>query len=136
MDDKIKDTIENFTNTEDSTHEFTQEDIDNNKVMALLSYLSILFLVPLFAAKNSSYARFHLNQGIILFIASVVSGIIVGILAVFLAFIPFLGILIAKLIDLAVSILVLILMVIGIVNAATGKAKKLPLIGNLFTIIK
>ena len=136
MDDKIKDTIEKFTNTEDSTSEFAQEDIDSNKGMAVLSYLGILFLVPLFAAKDSMYARFHLNQGIILFIANIASGIILGVSSIILIFIPFIGILLAQIIELAISALVLILMIIGIVNAATGKAKKLPLIGNLFTIIK
>ena len=136
MDDKIKDTIEKFTNTEDSTSEFAQEDIDSNKGMAVLSYLGILFLVPLFAAKDSMYARFHLNQGIILFIANIASGIILGVSSIILIFIPFIGILVAQIIELAISALVLILMIIGIVNAATGKAKKLPLIGNLFTIIK
>ena len=136
MDDKIKDTIEKFTNTEDSTSEFAQEDIDSNKGMAVLSYLGILFLVPLFAARDSMYARFHLNQGIILFIANIASGIILGVSSIILIFIPFIGILVAQIIELAISALVLILMIIGIVNAATGKAKKLPLIGNLFTIIK
>ena len=136
MDDKIKDTIEKFTNTEDSTSEFAQEDIDSNKGMAVLSYLGILFLVPLFAAKDSMYARFHLNQGIILFIANIASSIILGVSSIILIFIPFIGILVAQIIELAISALVLILMIIGIVNAATGKAKKLPLIGNLFTIIK
>ena len=128
MDEKLKETIDNITNTEDTTAEFTTEDIENNKVMAILAYISILFLIPLFAAKESKYARFHTNQGIILFIVSFVLGFITG----FIGLIPFIGMLIST----VVNIVTFILMVIGIVNAATGKAKKLPVIGNLFTVLK
>lgn len=49
--------------TEDNTSEFEQEDINQNKVMAVLAYIGILVLVPLLAAPNSKYARYHVNQG-------------------------------------------------------------------------
>ena len=56
-------------NTPDTTSEFDQNDIQSNKVMAVLAYLGILVLVPLFAARESRFARFHTNQGLILAIA-------------------------------------------------------------------
>ena len=55
--------IRDRNNTTDSTYEFDQKDIEQNKVMALLSYLGILVLVPLLGAKGSKYARFHTSQG-------------------------------------------------------------------------
>lgn len=48
---------------------FNTEDVNGNKVFGILAYIGILFLVPLFAAKDSQYARFHTNQGLVLFIA-------------------------------------------------------------------
>ena len=47
-----------------------EADIKENKAMAVLSYIGILFLIPLFAAKNSPYARFHVRQGATLFALS------------------------------------------------------------------
>ena len=39
-------------------------DVQSNKVMAILAYFGILFLIPLLAAKESAYARYHTNQGL------------------------------------------------------------------------
>lgn len=61
--------INELNNTPDTTSEFDQNDIQSNKVMAVLAYLGILVLVPLFAARESRYARFHTNQGLVLAIA-------------------------------------------------------------------
>ena len=42
-----------FNNTTDTTAEFDSKDITDNKVMAVLAYIGILFLIPLLAAPNS-----------------------------------------------------------------------------------
>ncbi len=117
----------NLNNTTDTTAEFDSGDIADNKVMAILAYIGILFLIPLLAAQNSRFARFHTNQGLILFLAEVVLSAASGILGL----IPIVGWIVSG----AVGILCLALMIIGIVNAANGKAKELPLIGG-FRLIK
>lgn len=117
----------NLNNTADTTAEFDSRDIADNKVMAILAYIGILFLIPLLAAQNSGFARFHTNQGLILFLAEVVLSAASGILGL----IPFVGWIVSG----AVGVLCLALMIIGIVNAANGKAKELPLIGG-FRLIK
>ena len=38
---------------------YDSRDVEDNKVMAILAYIWILFLVPLLAAKNSRFARYH-----------------------------------------------------------------------------
>ena len=112
-----------------------QADIEQNKILALFSYLGILFLIPLLAAPNSQYARFHTNQGLVLFLAGIVGGIAVGILSSILGFIPFLGALVSWLLGLAFSGVSIAFVVIGIINAVNGKAKELPLIGK-FKLLK
>lgn len=111
--------LEELNNTADTTSEYTEEDIANNKVFAILAYFGILFLIPLLAAKESKFARFHANQGLILFIVEIIVGI--------LSFIPIVGLLL--------WIATIVLAVLGIVNAANGKAKELPLIGK-FKLLK
>ena len=86
--------------------------------IALLSYLSILFLVPLLAAKEDNFAQYHAKQGLTLFIASVV-GMFIGV-------IPILGWILAPFISLAC----IILAIIGLVNVVKGEKKELPLIGQ------
>ncbi len=110
---------------------FAPEDVQKNKVFGVLAYFGILFLVPLLAAKDSAYAKFHANQGLVLFILSLALSIVSGIISAILAFIPFTGWIIASLIATAVSIVCLIFMILGIVNACSGEAKKLPIIGNI-----
>jgi uncharacterized membrane protein len=107
---------------------FTNEDIEKNKVMALLAY--ILFFIPLLAAKDSPFAKFHANQGLILFLTNL--GI--WIISLILDFIPVIGFIIGIVAMLA-HIGVVILAVIGILNAVNGKSERLPLIGN-YDLIK
>lgn len=101
------------------------KDIENNKALAAIGYLGILFLVPLLAAKESPYAQFHAKQSVNLFIIGAGASIIAGI-------IPILGWFIIAPI---VSIGWLILSILGLVNALNGKEEKLPLVGD-FQIIK
>ena len=112
---------------------FDKDDIETNKVFAILAY--IIFLIPLLAAKESPYAKYHTNQGLVLFIAAVVSIIAINILGYILGFIPILGWIVTVLIAMLFPILILVLVIIGIINAANGKAKPLPIIGNI-TILK
>ncbi|HBH96008.1 MAG TPA: hypothetical protein DDX91_09655 [Ruminococcaceae bacterium] len=107
----------------DYTATMDPNDIAQNKGMSVLSYFGFLFLVPLLAAPNSAYARFHVNQGIVLFIADVIFGIVGGILTL----IPFVGGILSGVLGLAI----LVLVIMGIVNAAQGKAKELPVIGKI-----
>ncbi len=113
--------VANLNNTADTTADYTPEDIEQNKVMGLLAY--ILFFIPLLAAKDSPFARYHANQGLVLFLCALVSGVIF--------IIPILGWIIAPIL----SIVITVLAVIGIINALNGKAKELPIIGK-FKILK
>ncbi len=98
---------------------FDAADIEANKIMAVLAY--ILFLIPLLAAKDSPYAKFHTNQGLTLFIA----GVAVSILG---SIIPILGWFLILPVG---CIIVGVLGIMGLINAFTGKAKELPIIGKI-----
>lgn len=121
------DNLNDLNNTPDTTSQYDPQDIEKNKVMALLSYIGFLFIVPLFAAKDSKFARFHANQGIVLFIAAIVLNIV----SVLLGYIPVVGWILAW----VMRVIWWALAVLGIVNALNGKAKQLPLIGGI-TILK
>ncbi len=115
-------------------NKFDANDVAQNKVMGILAYIGFLFLVPLFAAKNSPYSRFHANQGCVLFIFEFAYGIIYAILSFILAFIPIIGWILIMLLGL-VNIVFLVFAVLGIINACNGDIKKLPIIGEI-TIIR
>ena len=122
----LNEKVGGLLNTKDFTEEFEQEDIASNKVMGILAYLSWLVLIPLFAAKESKYARFHVNQGIVLAIVEIISWVVFGLLGS----IPGIGWLFS-IIGWLVSLACLGLAVFGIINVANGKAKELPLIGGI-----
>lgn len=99
------------------------KDVEKNKVFGILAYIGLLFLVPLLAAPESRFAKFHANQGLILFIFSVAINC-VWIVPVLGWIVGFFG-----------WIAVVVLAIMGIINAANGKMEKLPLIGD-FELIK
>lgn len=115
--------------TEDFTSRHTEEDIRENKAVALLSYIFILFLVPLLACPNSKFARFHANQGLVLFLTELAGSIVFGIIRVMFRFIH-LGI-IGSLLAWVFNALMLVLIIVGIINAAQGRARELPIIGKI-----
>ena len=127
-------TFQNLNNTADTTAEFDQNDINTNKGMAILAYFGPLVFIPMFAAKQSKFARYHSNQGLVLLIASILYGIAYSILSSIILAISWRLYFLVSIIGL-VSIVITILAIIGIINAATGKAKELPLIGK-FKILK
>ena len=122
-------------------------DVQATKSVAWLSYLGILFLIPMFAKKTSDYCRFHVNQGATFFALELAYTIVTEILkaicravfpgqwkyALFTAYYYDQHIItkIVSIIFALGSIALCVLAIIGIVNAATGKKKELPLIGQI-----
>lgn len=124
-----------------------QADVQQNKVMAVLAYFGILALIPLFAAKNSKYARFHTGQGINLALCSIAYSIVTAIInAIVGAIAPgelkfsyfsgyyyapsTLATIVSIILGLG-SIVFLVFMIMGIVNACKGKTEKLPLFSQI-----
>lgn len=123
--------VNNMMNTADTTSQFDPQDINDNKGMSVLAYIGILFLIPLLACPNSRFARYHTNQGLVLFLLELAIGVVTSIFA----FIPVIGPIIGGLISAVGGIFTLVLMILGIINAAQGQAKELPLIGKI-TLLK
>ena len=124
--------------TEDLTHTIDAVDVRNNKVMGVLSYISVLVLIPLLFARDSAFARFHANQGLVLFIAETLITVMRTILSWILSGLPIIGGLASWAVGLLfglASLGCLLLSVIGIINAAQGTAKRLPIVGGI-TLIK
>jgi uncharacterized membrane protein len=55
---------------------FDKKDIDDNKVIAALSYIGILCLVPLLAKKDSKFAQEHGKQGLIMLVAWIIGSFV------------------------------------------------------------
>ncbi len=91
----------------------------DKNLIAILSYLGILFLIPLLAAKDNPFAQYHAKQGLVLFIAEIIGW--------FLTMIPFIGWFV---IGPILWIIWLVLGIIGIVNVVKGKQAPLPIIGR------
>ncbi len=114
-----------FFDTKDETADFDKKDIEDNMAMGILAYIGILVLIPMLAAKESKYAKYHTNQGFTLFLFGFCTSVVCWILSI----IPYVGIVFTILGSL-VSLCFFALMIIGIVNVVQGKAKELPFIGK------
>ena len=109
---------------------------NDDKLMAVLSYLGLLWLVPLCtgAYKSSEFVNFHFNQGtMILIIAAgwgIISSIIRGIfIAVFFWF-PVMSILVNVSIGI-LSLGIVILVIIGIIDAVNDRTEGIPVIRDI-----
>lgn len=99
------------------------KDAEDNKVLSILAYIGILFLIPLLAAPNSKFARFHANQGLVLFLAELISSVLCAV--------PVIGWISGGIL----SVITLVLSILGIIAAAKGEMKELPIIGK-YKILK
>lgn len=106
--------------------EVDPEDADTNKVFGILAYLGFFCLVPLIVAKDSPYARYHANQGLILFIAEFATTIITWALVG----VPIIGLLFYY-VHILLLLVFLVASIYGIINAAAGKCVPLPYIGGI-----
>jgi uncharacterized membrane protein len=97
---------------------FQPQDIEQNKTIAALSYF--LFALPMIFSPNSAFARFHANQSLVLWLASFLGQFVLKAL-------PVIGDVAASL----YSIMMLILLVLGILHAVKGEAKRLFFIGSI-----
>ncbi len=122
-EDNVEEENSNHEEGQADTGEETKEEKAGEKsegvnAIAILSYIGILVLVPLLAAKDDEFAQYHAKQGLVLLIA--------GVVAMFIGVIPILGWILAPLITLAC----LILAILGIVNVLKKQKKELPVIGK------
>lgn len=92
----------------------SDQDIEDNKVMAAVGYIWILCLVPLFLKRDSKFAQFHAKQGLILFILEIIGWLIF--------WMPLIGWLL--------FIYVIVMAVMGIMSALQGKYWEMPVLGK------
>ena len=90
---------------------------EKNTGMAIIAY--ILFFIPLLTeSKNDPFVKYHVKQGIVLFVTSI------ALMAV--GVVPIIGWIIA----IFSPLIIIVLSILGIINAANGKEKQLPVIGQ------
>ncbi|TET84035.1 MAG: hypothetical protein E3J36_02480 [Candidatus Nealsonbacteria bacterium] len=87
-------------------------------ILAIISYIGILCLVPILMKEKDEFVKFHAKQGLVLFIAEVATLLI--------SWIPILG----WFIGFILWIIWVVLSLIGIINAVDGKQVPLPVIGK------
>lgn len=114
----------------------SEQDVEENRAVAILAYISILFLAPWLAAPKSKFAQYHANQGAILFIFSIFLFMLARICAEFIWLVPLFGKHLYFLNALLPLAVLLMAMIYGIMNCVKGVCKPLPFIGELFTLIK
>ena len=102
-------------------------DVADNKVIAILANFGILFFLPLVCCPYSPFARFFSNRGLLILILGVASTVI----STILGFIPVIGWIIGGLISIVIGIANLVILILSIIDAASGKTSPLPLVGDV-----
>ena len=105
------------------------------KFLAMIGYLPPLFFVPLMAAPQSRFCRFHANQGLMVFLALAALQLAVPIFLNVFSLLPFTSGIIFSILSILIKYAPLTLIGIGIYHAYSDQCIRLPLIGE-FDIIK
>ncbi len=101
----------------DNEFSFTQQEIEDGKVLAGIAYLGIIgFLIAYLAGKENRFTLYHAQQGLVLAIGFLLTPI------------PIIGWL--------WGLFCLVLLVMGLINGFSGKVQPLPLLGGIGFSIK
>ena len=92
----------------------------DKNLIAIFSYLGILFLIPLLVSKDNPFVKYHVRQGVVLFITGLIASLVI--------WIPLIG--------WAIGIALFVLMIIGIINVVKGRQTPLPIIGKFASKLK
>lgn len=115
----------------DHTDEYDEEEVQKGRFLSALCYMWIFVLIPVFAAKDSGFVRFHRRQGLLSFIISTVYAVLMFvILDILRVTVGSWGVVIAGILLYIGLAALAALSVCGIINAIKGKAKELPYIGS------
>ena len=90
----------------------------NKKLFGVLAYLGILIVISYVFAKDNSFVKFHIKQGLVLVVIELIMWVLGS---MFWSLWPVYSI---------VNLITLILSIIGIVNVLQNKEKPLPLVGQ------
>ncbi|MGB0757417.1 MAG: hypothetical protein ACPGO5_03090 [Patescibacteria group bacterium] len=101
-------------------HEVTSDE----KVLGAIAYFFLFFLIPLLGKRSSAFVQYHAKQGMLLFFSWF------GLL--FLGMIPVIGWLVVIPFG---TLGLIILSVIGFINALSGHTRPVPFIGKYATRI-
>lgn len=94
--------------------EVDKKDIEENSVVAALGYIYILCLLPLLFKRKSKFAQWHAKQGLLLFAIEILLGWFFAV--------PIIG--------WALGILVMLLALLGVINALNGNFWEMPFLGR------
>lgn len=142
-----------MTTTNHDKHTITKQEIDQGKGMAILSYFGFLALIPYFAEKKNKFVRFHAVQGMNLFLIAVAYGIISGIVQGIVTSVTvsscvnsifslsvsgcnYVAVILCGWVFGLIGLGLGIICIIGIVYAASGQTKEVPILGKIKIIKK
>jgi uncharacterized membrane protein len=108
--------------------EVTPEDVEQNRIFGILAYLGFFVLVPIIVAKDSPFAKYHANQGLILAIIELVIFVFLSVITLIVYSVLPIAHYLTAFLEL-VWLAPLVLAILGIINAAQGKCVPLPIIG-------
>ena len=101
-------------------------DGEQRMIMGILAYLGPLVVVPYLMAKHDDFVKFHIRQGVVLFVFSIAIYVAIS-LTFFLPLYFLAGLL---------HVAYLIFLIIGVVHVVQKKTEPLPLIGTFATYVK
>lgn len=96
----------------------------NKKVTGIVSYITIIGWIIAYLAGDKEGAKFHLNQSLVINLASLINAWVLGAI---LGIIPFIG----PIVSWIISILILVLWILGLVAAIKEEQKEVPVLGQI-----
>lgn len=114
---------------------------ERSKVLAAIGYIPFLCFIPIFAVREDEFAQFHGKQSLVLLIAYIVVSIALWLINLIFggifSHVPLIGFVFRvigwlshNLIGTIIAIIYLVIIVIGIIFAASGSKWEIPIIST------
>lgn len=118
-----------MSDTEITRHDEVDAPSDPERWFGAIGYLFVMCFFALWKGKDNDFIRFHARQGFLLFLSECVAFVLIVIIDKTIGRLPFLGLLIVVLVQIAVYLVALLLTVMGFVKALFGERWEMPFFG-------
>ena len=108
-----------------------QQEKKNDRIWALLSYLSVLLFIPLLKKENSAFTAYHVNQGLVLFVVEFCVGVVLAVVSLVLKFAAPVVYAAVSIVFIICALFFLLCHVVGIIHVFRRQEKKIPVFGEI-----
>lgn len=128
--------VDQIMHPEDITNQFSPDDIASGTGIAAVTTIPFMFWLPMAAARGNQFCKHYANQSFLLLLLCTAVSITNTIFWLLFGLIPIVGDILSGLLGLCLNLVTFAVFLLLLISALQGRARVIPVIGNLFRVFK